>query len=117
MTHAGPHRADIQFRVNGKAVRDRFSRGEQKALAACLLLSQARLFAEQGRVPVILLDDLASEFDQDHLDQVISYTSELKAQVFVTGTSAAPYASFRDADTRMFHVKQGSVSPERQDAG
>lgn len=117
MTHTGPHRADIQFRVDGRSVRDRFSRGEQKALAACLLLSQARLFADQGRIPVILLDDLASEFDQEHLDQVISHTQGLGAQVFVTGTTATPYASFVDADTTVFHVKHGVVGQEAPNPG
>jgi DNA replication and repair protein RecF len=110
VTHPGPHRADIQFRVGGKAVRDRFSRGEQKVLAASLLLSQARLFADEGHVPAILLDDLASEFDQSHLDKVVTCALQLGAQVFVTGTNPDPYRPFMGEDTSVFHVKQGVVS-------
>lgn len=109
MTRYGPHRADLVFRLEGRMVRDRLSRGEQKLLAAALLLSQASLFSEAGHRPVVLLDDLASEFDQEHLDQVMRHVHRLGAQHFVTGTEIGPYEARRGADARVFHVKHGVI--------
>ncbi len=111
MTRYGPHRADLVFRIDGRAVRDRLSRGEQKILAAALLLAQASLFSDTGHRPVVLLDDLASEFDQGHLGQVLQHVARLGAQHFVTGTEDRPYAAWRGEESAMFHVKHGVIEP------
>ena len=63
MTLSGPHRADLEFTCGDVPARSLLSRGEQKVLAAALLLTQAELLVSTGEKPVILLDDLASEFD------------------------------------------------------
>jgi DNA replication and repair protein RecF len=105
MTRFGPHRADLVFRIEGRAVRDRLSRGEQKLLAAALLLAQATLFSDTGHLPVVLLDDLASEFDRAHLDQVLQHVQTLGAQHFVTGTEEGPYEAWRNESSAVFHVK------------
>jgi DNA replication and repair protein RecF len=109
MTRQGPHRADVVFRLDGRAVRDRLSRGEQKILAAALLLSQASLFSDAGQPPVVLLDDLASEFDQGHLDQVMHHVGQLGAQHFVTGTETGPFDAWHTGDSTLFHVKHGVI--------
>ena len=41
-THPGPHRADLQIQVSGKGAKNRVSRGQQKLLAASLILAQWR---------------------------------------------------------------------------
>jgi hypothetical protein len=42
-TQVGPQRAEIAIRLNGTAVKDRISRGQQKLLASALLLAVAYL--------------------------------------------------------------------------
>jgi len=65
MTHAGPHRADLALQWEGAPVKDRISRGQQKLLAAALLLAQLELFPTEGAVsPTLLLDDPAAELDE-----------------------------------------------------
>lgn len=108
-TRQGPHRADLSFKIRGRAVRDRLSRGEQKILAAACLLSQAVLFQQDGHVPLILLDDLASEFDAVHLEQVVRMAHDLGAQQLITGTDPSPYQQMGINQARMFHVKQGAI--------
>lgn len=110
-TRAGPHRADLLLRVRDRAVRDRLSRGEQKILAASLLLAQGAYFAGNGERPLILLDDLASEFDRDHLQRVVETCLSLGAQLWVTGTEAAPYDFVPGEQRMMFHVKHGEIDP------
>src|SRR5476649_1772389 len=42
-TQIGPHRAELGIRLDGTAVKDRISRGQQKLLAAALLIAQIKL--------------------------------------------------------------------------
>lgn len=116
MTINGPHRADLVIRGDGKLARDRFSRGEQKILAVALILAQAQLLCGVSGQPVLLMDDLASEFDQDHLANVLRHALDLNGQVFITGVSARPFDGMLPPETRVFHVKQGKVEPFGSDA-
>jgi DNA replication and repair protein RecF len=104
-TSQGPHRADVMLTKDEKAVRSLFSRGEQKSLVASLLLKQAELLAAQGEPPLVLLDDLASEFDQEHFESVLARALACAGQVWVTGTSATGLAP----QHKVFHVKHGAV--------
>lgn len=104
-TLSGPHRADLALTCEESPARAVLSRGEQKILAAALLLTQAELLAGRGEKPVILLDDLASEFDERHYSRVLERAVATGAQVWVTGTRQ-PAAEEASA---VFHVEQGAV--------
>lgn len=110
-TREGPHRADLALKVGGKPVRDRLSRGEQKILAGAMCLAQGAVFKEAGHTPILLLDDLASEFDEAHLKAVVNNGVSLGSQIFITGTSELPYINIQPDATTMFHVKQGEITP------
>jgi len=105
LTLSGPHRADLNLGCGATAARAVLSRGEQKVLAAALLLSQAELLARCGHRPVILLDDLGSEFDARHFHSVLSRALSVGSQVWVSGTRkpSLPQAA------SLFHVEQGMV--------
>jgi DNA replication and repair protein RecF len=105
-TLSGPHRADLALACGHTPTRAVLSRGEQKILAAALLLTQAELLAGLGENPVILLDDLASEFDDLHYSRVLERALASGAQVWVSGTRQ-PAANSACA---LFHVEQGRVA-------
>lgn len=104
-TQAGPHRADLAIEVDGHAVRDAVSRGEQKILATALVLAQARRQCETGRIPVLLLDDLASEFDRRHFDAALAVGKGLGVQMWITGVEEIDPGSPHSR----FHVEHGTV--------
>jgi DNA replication and repair protein RecF len=105
-TGAGPHRADLLFSCDGRPARAVLSRGEQKAFAAALVLTQAALLNEHGKRPVLLFDDLVSEFDTLHFDTVMELALSTGSQLWVTGTERP---SLPDGHA-VFHVEQGKVS-------
>ena len=89
-TQVGPHRADLAIRLQGASVRDRVSRGQQKLLAALLLLSQIRLFPTNSRArPTLLLDDPAAELDSAHLAALLDEVRAQPLQLVVTTLQAA----------------------------
>lgn len=105
MTTSGPHRADLQLTLDGAPAKSILSRGEQKALAAAMLLTQAELLHACGERPLLLLDDLASEFDGVHFDNVLRRALSTGGQVWVTGTRKVALTE----PFTLFHVEQGRV--------
>jgi DNA replication and repair protein RecF len=107
-TQVGPHRADLSIRLNGLSVKDRISRGQQKLLAAALLLAQVKLFPDSAPVqPSLLLDDPAAELDDERLVGLIQEVSAHSAQLIVT-TLHSEFAAF-GAPGRRFKVEGGQV--------
>ena len=104
-TSQGPHRADLLLKKGDNLAKTVISRGEQKVLSAALLLAQASILKSHGDQPVVLLDDLASEFDKTHFERVLAKFLETGAQVWLTGTREP---GFSGAHT-VFHVEHGTV--------
>ncbi len=89
-TLIGPHRADLAalHRDKGMAAAQ-CSTGEQKALLISLILANARaLAADQGRAPVILLDEVAAHLDEARRAMLYDEICALGAQAMMTGTEA-----------------------------
>jgi DNA replication and repair protein RecF len=113
-TQVGPQRAELVIRVAGLAAKDRISRGQQKLLAAVLLLSQMRLLPQESRTrPTLLLDDPAAELDAQRLGGLIRAVQAQPLQLIVT-TLHEELAEFAEFGTpgRRYRVKQGDVQPD-----
>jgi DNA replication and repair protein RecF len=107
-TQIGPHRAELGIRLDGAAVRDRISRGQQKLLAATLLMAQIKLFPESSPVqPTLLLDDPAAELDNDRLGSLLAEVSSQSLQLIVT-TLHAEFPAF-GAPGRRFSMSGGKL--------
>jgi DNA replication and repair protein RecF len=87
----GPHRSDLVVRHLGKNIMaDQCSTGEQKALLISIVLGDLKLqSAETGRMPILLLDEVAAHLDQEKREALFITLEDLGAQVWMTGTE--PY--------------------------
>lgn len=84
-TQVGPHRAELSIRLDEVTVKDRISRGQQKLLAAALLVAQIRMFPPDSPVrPSLLLDDPAAELDNERLAGLIGEVASESVQLIVT---------------------------------
>lgn len=109
-TTVGSHRADWSIGFERAPMREHLSRGQEKLTALGCVLAQAALYAERrGEWPVVCLDDLASELDQEHQAAVVSQLRQVGAQVLVTGTEMP--AALQAGPTQVFHVEQGRLRP------
>ena len=111
-TQSGPHRADAPLRLAGSAAREVLSRGQQKLVAAAMVLATlARLRQLQrqagGATPTLLLDDPAAELDATRLRALVELIQELDCQLVIT--SLAPDMAVFGQPERAFHVEQGSL--------
>lgn len=107
-TQVGPHRADLRLRMEGEPIRDVASRGQQKLVAAALVLAEVRVVAQRlGHGGVLLVDDPAAELDAAALGRLLEELEGLDAQLLMTAISDA--ALPRREDAALFHVEQGKV--------
>ena len=72
ITLVGPHRDDIALSVNGLPAKGYASHGESWSLALALRLASVDVFIEQGRSPVLILDDVFAELDTKRRSQLAS---------------------------------------------
>lgn len=85
-TSIGPHRDDIIIKINGNDVRTYGSQGQQRTAALSLKLSEIALVRKiKGESPILLLDDVFSELDDERQNLLIEATRD--CQCFLSCTS------------------------------
>ena len=88
-TLIGPHRDDIVFELAGRDLAGFASRGQQRtAILAFKLAELDLLTAQDGRPPLLLLDDVFSELDPERRSHLVRRIADLP-QSFVTTTTLA----------------------------
>jgi DNA replication and repair protein RecF len=106
-TTDGPHRAEMVMLTNEVPAKQMLSRGEQKVLVYLLHLSQLDLLQEKSnRQAVVLCDDLTSELDTEHSQQLVQQLVDLKGQIFVTGVDLTVLQSQKH---ERFHMINGEA--------
>ena len=107
-TQLGPHRSDISVQVGDRPAKDRVSRGQQKLVAAALMLAQLEIQeAERPGRSALLLDDPAAELDGENLARLMALVRDVPAQLWVT--SLKPEIADLVTTGRVFHVKHGQI--------
>lgn len=92
-TEHGPHRDDLEVKLNGRPARQFASEGQQRCLVIALRLAQAAYFKAKGGVtPVLLCDDVLGELDPVRRERFWA-SLEHDPQVVATGTTVPPDAS------------------------
>jgi DNA replication and repair protein RecF len=114
VTQVGPQRAELTIRVSGFLAKDRVSRGQQKLLAAVLLLAQIRLLPSEAAIrPTLLLDDPAAELDAERLGALIRAVQAQPVQLVVT-TLHDELTGFADFGPpgRRYRITQGALEKQ-----
>ena len=109
-TSAGPHRADWSLSFAHAPEREQFSRGQAKnACLAAVFGTLARYHALSGEKPVLCLDDLFSELDQEHQGHCLKLAFDVADQVFVTGVALSEAIAAWPARVYTWKVSNGTV--------
>ena len=104
---AGPHKAELHFKRNGIPVAGVISRGQLKTANISAVFAQLDTCSSDER-PIILIDDLASELDQNMRARVWETLDNCNAQCVATDLGEAE-RKFPTNKGKLFHVKQGLV--------
>ena len=85
VTSIGIHREDFSVNLNGRDVGEYGSQGENRLVALALKLSPYFLIEDRDKRPIVALDDVMSELDQNHRLRLITFLKKFE-QVFITAT-------------------------------
>jgi DNA replication and repair protein RecF len=87
-TVVGPHRDDLDFLLNGKVLKHHASQGQQRSYVLALKMAEIEYIRKRfDYPPVLLLDDMTSELDQERSRNLMEFLESKKMQVFITTTS------------------------------
>jgi len=107
-TLAGPHRDDLAVRLAAKdAPAADCSTGEQKAMLIAIVLAHAQLTAGE-RPRLLLLDEIAAHLDPLRRAALYERLAASGAQVWMTGTEAAPFAEIA-GEAALWDVADGAA--------
>lgn len=102
----GPHRDDIEFKINEKDLKRFGSQGQQKTAVLVQKIAEVELFYEEiGEYPVLLLDDIMSELDSIRQDYVINKLQNM--QIFITCTDREKFINMESG--KFFKIEKGSI--------
>ena len=86
LTNVGIHREDFSMSLNGRDIATFGSQGENRIAALALKLSPYFLIEDEDKRPIVVLDDVMSELDNNRRENLIKFLNKFK-QVFITGTN------------------------------
>ncbi|MEE8045244.1 MAG: DNA replication/repair protein RecF, partial [Dehalococcoidia bacterium] len=112
MTVMGPHRDDLEIRLNDNPAGSFASRGQARTIALSLKLAEAVFVTRStGRTPVLALDDILSELDPERRRLVLEAATKHE-QVLLTSTEpgVVPAEYLETAD--IYTVINGRVTQE-----
>jgi DNA replication and repair protein RecF len=106
-TASGPHRDDMELKVDGISARSFGSQGQQRSIVLAMKLAEAQVLQQiTGEAPVIFLDDVMSELDAGRQDYLLNHVKG--RQVFLTCCDPNSIRDFQQG--ALFHVESGKVS-------
>lgn len=111
-TLIGPHRDDMYFHINGRNVQTYGSQGQQRTAALSIRLAEIDLMKElSGEYPVLLLDDVLSELDNERQTHLLS-SIQNKVQTFLTTTSLDGVQRDLIDNPEIFNIVKGQIETE-----
>ncbi|MBN2444315.1 MAG: DNA replication/repair protein RecF, partial [Spirochaetales bacterium] len=110
MTTTGPHRDNFIFSLGDDDFLKTASTGQVRLLAIALRVAQARYFFHKtGTKPLLLMDDVLLELDQEKRDKCIKQLPEY-SQIFFTFLPNENYINYKNEKTMIYCVENGVFS-------
>jgi len=111
-TLLGPHRDELQLRLDGKSAAHYASEGQKRSIAIALKMTQAEyLSAIHGAPPVLLIDDIMGELDAKRRAgflPLLNRAQDAHSQVFMTCTEES-WPRELGRNLRRWEVKSGTL--------
>lgn len=109
-TMIGPHRDDLRTELNGHEVKTFASQGQHRAFVLAMKIAEIRYLEDRFHfAPILLLDDVSSELDQERNRFLFDYLRHrTEGQVFIT-TTHRDYILL-DEEIASFKVASGVIS-------
>lgn len=105
-TSVGPHRDDLEFKINGISAKNFGSQGQKRSVALSLKLAEAEILNKKtGEYPICLLDDIMSELDPKRQNFILNHIKEM--QTFLSCCDPETLKNLKEG--KRFEIKNGEV--------
>ena len=105
-TSVGPHRDDIDFKINGISARGFGSQGQKRSVALAVKLAEAEVMEKHvGECPLFLLDDVMSELDPKRQNFILNHIKGMQA--FLTCCDPSNLKQLEAG--KIFEVREGRI--------
>ncbi len=109
MSLFGPHRDDFEFILNDNNLKKYGSQGQQKLSVLVLKLSEIQIFENKiGEKPILLLDDVFSEFDKHKKNNILKYIDK-NIQTIITTTDLNNIKKDIVNESKVFYIDKGKI--------
>lgn len=106
----GPHRDDVEVRLDGRDLKAFGSQGETRTAAVAMILAQSDVvLQERGSRPVLFLDDIFSELDPERTGRLQERCAR-DHQVFVATARPEDVEAWRPEAMRRWRVEAGVLT-------
>ena len=113
-TLSGPHRDDIEFKLNDRNAHLYASQGQQRSIALSIKLAEIQLvYHLTDEYPLLLLDDVMSELDHGRQSALLNYIHG-KTQTFITTTDLEGISWEIIKEPKIYHIQSGKISLEKE---
>ena len=103
-TLVGPQKEDFVFELNGKNAKAFSSQGEKKSIIFSLKIAEIdMLIKEKNEIPVFLIDDISSYFDEIRKNSILNYFKNKNIQCFITSTEKL------DIEGKKIYIDKGRI--------
>ncbi len=108
-TSIGPHKDDIEFFLKDKNLKLYGSQGQQRIAIISLKLSELKIFEKyKEETPILLLDDIFSELDDDKKNNLLRYISK-NIQTIITTTDLNNLDNKLIKKSKLFKIENGKI--------
>lgn len=105
----GPHRDDIEFKINGINAVKFASQGQQRTLVLSLKLSELEIIKEKtGFSPILLLDDVLAELDEVRQNFLLK-SIDNETQTIITSVDTLLFEEDFLKDVKIYNIKEGEI--------
>ena len=114
----GVHRDDLEFTLEGHAMKREGSQGQNKTYVIALKLAQFDFLKRTASqtTPLLLLDDIFDKLDAGRVEQIVRLVSgDSFGQIFITDTNRDHLDQIlrgSSLDYKIFHVENGEISSQ-----
>jgi len=105
----GPHRDDIDFKINGLDGTKFASQGQQRTVVLALKLSELDIITEKmGDEPILLLDDVLAELDDIRQNYLLKSISD-NTQTIITSVDTILFEDEFLKDVQIYKIEKGLI--------
>lgn len=105
----GPHRDDIEFKINNLDAVKFASQGQQRTLVLALKLAELQIIKNKtGYSPVLLLDDVLAELDETRQNYLLK-SIEADVQTIITSVDTLLFEEEFLKDVQIYSIENGQI--------